>query len=173
MRERLITFSYSSLSKIALHPTTVYPADTHQSDFPLLSHAPSPPDDNGIYKTLQLWNLQNENKSLRMVSAIENLCMGKWQRPEGHKMSVVSGSRNRDTPMMMIMIGKMMMRMRGMVMRMNMLVMVVIVMVMIMIKRTRMRGMVIGMMTVVTRMRIRMMVMMMLMGVVMIIMGNH
>ena len=170
MREILITFSYSSLSKIALHPTTAYPADTHQSDFPLLSHAPSPPDDNGIYKALQLWNLQNENE---MVNAIGNLCMGKWQRPEGHKMSVVSGSRNRDTPMMMIMIGKMMMRMRGMVMRMNMLVMVVIVMVMIMIKRTRMRGMVIGMMTVVTRMRIRMMVMMMLMGVVMIIMGNH
>ena len=170
MRERLITFSYSSLSKIALHPTTAYPADTHQSDFPLLSHAPSPPDDNGIYKALQLWNLQNENE---MVNAIGNLCMGKWQRPEGHKMSVVSGSRNRDTPMMMIMIGKMMMRMRGMLMRMIMLVMVMVVMVMIIIKKTRMRGMVIGMMTVVTRMRIRMMVMMMLMGVVMIIMGNH
>ena len=113
MRERLITFSYSSLiSKIASHPTIAYPADTHQSDFPLLSHAPSPPDDNGIYKTLQSWNLQNESKSLRMVDAIGNLCMGNRQRPEGHKMSVVSGSRNRDTPMMMIMIGKMMMRMR-------------------------------------------------------------
>ena len=66
--------------------------------------------------------------------------MGKWQKPEGHKMSVVSRRRNRDTPikMMIIMIGKMMMRMRGMVMRMKMLVMVmvVIVMVMIIIKRT-------------------------------------
>ena len=92
MRERLITFSYSSLSKIALHPTNAYPADTHQSDFPLLSHAPSPPDDNGIYKALQLWNLQNKNKNQRMV--YKNLCMVNWQRPEGHKMSVVSGSRN-------------------------------------------------------------------------------
>ena len=64
MRERLITFSYSFLIfKISLHPTTATPADTHQSDFPLLSRAPSPPDDNGIYKALQLWNLQNENKT--------------------------------------------------------------------------------------------------------------
>ena len=61
MRERLITFSYSFLIfKISLHLTPAYPTDTHQSDFPLLNHAPSPPDDNGIYKALQLWNLQNE-----------------------------------------------------------------------------------------------------------------
>ena len=82
-------------------------------------------------------------KAKGWLYAIENLCMGKWQRPEGHKMSVVSRRRNRDTPMMMIMmIGKMMMRMRGMVMRMKMLMMVVMVMVMIMIKRMRMRWMV-------------------------------
>ena len=80
MRERLITFSYSSLSKIALHPTTAYPADTHQSDFPLLSHALSPPDDNGIYKALQLWNLQNENKSLRMVKGYRKFMHGKMAK---------------------------------------------------------------------------------------------
>ena len=77
MRERLITFFYSSLIfQIFLYPTTATPADTHQSDFPPLSRAPSPPDDNGIYNALRLWNLQNENKSQGMVNGIENLCMG-------------------------------------------------------------------------------------------------
>ena len=81
MRERLITFSYSFLiSKIALHPTTAYPADTHQSDFPPLSRAPSPPDDNGIYKGLQLWNLQNENKNQRMVIRHRKLMHGEMAK---------------------------------------------------------------------------------------------
>ena len=71
MREKLITFSYSFFLtfKISLHPTTTTAADTHQSDFPLPSRAPSPPDDNGIYKGLQLWNLQNENKTKGWLTA--------------------------------------------------------------------------------------------------------